>query len=221
MKIRVIKNLKIKKNKQFNNDNSKNTSRNFSGTVEGSVGPVQFLIVPCSNLYFFSRSIGPFQCLVNDKYRVLICCSCHFQSSSLFFVHCGFLCLQVWSVSNFHPDTKGRMWSLIQAHLFSCAMGSEEHCKQISLVCVGSARSVWTTLGLPQLTACVLSWSILLGLQVALQGTCPQRALGFMLFPGLSCSVSVSWILHKGTDSVGRAFYALSRSKQLRRPGTW
>ena len=100
-------------------------------------------------------------------------------------------------------------------------MGSEEHCKQISLVCVGSARSVWTTLGLPQLTACVLSWSILLGLQVALQGTCPQRALGFMLFPGLSCSVSVSWILHKGTDSVGRAFYALSRSKQLRRPGTW
>ena len=97
----------------LNYDNSKNTSRNFSGTVEGSVGPVQFLIVPCSNLYFFSRSIGPFQCLVNDKYRVLICCSCHFQSSSLFFVHCGFLCLQVWSVSNFHPDTKGRMWSLI------------------------------------------------------------------------------------------------------------
>ena len=85
MKIRVIKNLKIKKNKQFNNDNSKNTSRNSSGTVEESVGPVQFLIVPSSSLYFFSRSIGPFQCLVNDNYRVLICCSCHFQSSSLFF----------------------------------------------------------------------------------------------------------------------------------------
>ena len=28
-------------------------------------------------------------------------------------------------------------------------MGREEHCKQISLVCVGSARSVWATLGLP------------------------------------------------------------------------
>ena len=30
-------------------------------------------------------------------------------------------------------------------------MGSEGHCKQISLVCVGSAHSIWTTLGLPQL----------------------------------------------------------------------
>ena len=29
-------------------------------------------------------------------------------------------------------------------------------CKQISLVCVGSARSAWATLGLPPLTVCVL-----------------------------------------------------------------
>ena len=82
MKInRVIKNLKIKKLK---NDNSKNISRNFSGAVEGSVGSVQFQIVLCSSLYFFSRSIGPFQCLVNANYRASICCTCHFHSSSLF-----------------------------------------------------------------------------------------------------------------------------------------
>ena len=36
--------------------------------------------------FSISRSIGPFQCLVNVNYRVLICCTCHFQSSSLFFV---------------------------------------------------------------------------------------------------------------------------------------
>ena len=41
------------------------------------------------------------------------------------------------SVSNFHPDTRGRRQSLIQAHLFSCVVGREEHCKQISLVCCG------------------------------------------------------------------------------------
>ena len=61
MKIKgVIEDLKIKKN-FFNlkNDNSKNISRNFSGAVVGSVGSVQFQIVPCSSLYF-SRSIGPF-----------------------------------------------------------------------------------------------------------------------------------------------------------------
>ena len=49
----------------------------------GSVGSVQFQILPYSSLYFFSRSIGPFQCLVNANYRVLICCTCHFQSGSL------------------------------------------------------------------------------------------------------------------------------------------
>ena len=57
---------------------------NFFGVVADSVVSVQFLIVPCSSLYFFSRSIGPFQCLVNANYRVLICCTCHFQSGSLF-----------------------------------------------------------------------------------------------------------------------------------------
>ena len=86
---------------------------------------------------------------------------------------------------------------------------------------MGSARSVRITLGLPQLTALVLSWSTLLRLQVALQGNCPKRALGFTHFPGLSCSGSGSQVFHKATDSVGHAFCALPRSKQLRRPGAW
>ena len=54
--------------------------------------------------------------------------------------------------------------------MFNCAVGRKEHCKQISLACVGSAHSVWATLGLPPLTASVLSQSTLLWLQVALQG---------------------------------------------------
>ena len=123
--------------------------------------------------------------VVNANYRVLICCTCHFQSGSLF-VYFGFLCLQVSSVSNFHPDTRGRSWSLIQAHLFSCTVGREEHCKQISLACVGSARSVWATLSLPPLMACVVSQSTLLKLQVALQGNCLTLALGCIHFPGLT-----------------------------------
>ena len=88
-------------------------------------------------------------------------------------------------------------------------MGREKHCKEISLMCVGSARSVWATLGLPLLTACVLSQSTLLRLQVALQGNCPKQALGCMHLPGLSHSGSGFRVLHKGTDSVGPAFCAL------------
>ena len=89
MKIKgVTKNLK-----KLKNNNSKNISRNFSGAVEDSVVSVQFQIVPCFSLHCFSRSIGPFQCLVIANYRVLICCICHFQRGSLFFVYFGFLCL--------------------------------------------------------------------------------------------------------------------------------
>ena len=68
---------------------------------------------------------------------------------------------------------------------------------------------------------CVLSWSTLLRFQAVLQGYCPKWALCFVHFPGLRCSGSGSWVLHKGTDSVGHAFCALPRSKQLRRPGAW
>ena len=105
--------------------------------------------------------------------------------------------------------------------MFSRAVGREGHCKQMSLACVGSARSVSATLGLPPLTAGVLSQSTLLRLQVALQGCCPNRAPHFLHFSGLSCSGSGSWVLHKGADSVGPAFCARPRSEQLRRPGAW
>ena len=74
---------------------------------------------------------------------------------------------------------------------------------QILLACVWSDLSVWALLGLPPLMACMLSLSILLRLQVALQGNSLEQALGCVHFQGLSCSGSCSPVLHKGTDSVG------------------
>ena len=58
----------------------------------GGVGSVQFQIVPCFSFYLFSRSIGLLQCLVNVNYRVFICCTCHFQNGSLFFVLASSVC---------------------------------------------------------------------------------------------------------------------------------
>ena len=47
MKIKgVIEDLKLKNVFNLKNDNSKNISRNSSGAVVGSVGSVQFQIVP-------------------------------------------------------------------------------------------------------------------------------------------------------------------------------
>ena len=114
-------------------------------------------------------------------------------------------------MSNFCPDTGGWRWSLVRVRLFSCAAGREGHCRQISLACVGSTRSVPATLGLPPLTAHVLhcSGSRLLS---------KERALSCMHFPGLSHSGSGFWVLHKDADSVGPAFCAFP-VQQLRQPG--
>ena len=49
---------------------------------------------------------------------------------------------------------------------------------------------------------CVLSWSTLLRLQVAVQGNSPRQALGCVHFPGMSFSGSGSRVFHKGTDLV-------------------
>ena len=79
-----------------------------------------------------------------------------------------------------------------------------------------TAHSVLATLGLPLLTACVLSQSTLLRLQVALLGNYLRWALGCVHFPGLSLSGSGSWVLHKGAGLVGPVFCALPQSEQLK-----
>ena len=56
----------------------------------------------------------------------------------------------------------------------------------------------------------VLPRSTLLRLQGALQGHCPKWALGFMHFPGLSCSGSR--VLRTGTDPAGQATRCLGRA---------
>jgi len=75
--------------------------------------------------------------------------------------------------------------------------------------------------GFAPIRACVLSWSTLLRLQVALQGNCLKQALDCVHFPGLRHSGSGSQVLHKGTDSVGPRFCALPSLEQLRQPGAW
>ena len=211
MKIKgVIKNLK----KIFFNDNGKiylGISLELLRAVWGQFSFTQFLVLA----YTCSRGLQASSNVVNANYRVLISCTCHFQSSSLFFVYFGFLCLRVSSVSDFCPDTRGQRWSFIQAHLFSCAAGREEHCKQILLTCVGIAHSVWATLGFSHAHGMCDFRSALLRLQVALPGNCLKLALGYVHFPVLSCSGSSSQVV-KGIDSAGAAFCALLRSEQLK-----
>ena len=76
---------------------------------------------------------------------------------------------------------RGRLFTL------TCSIalwgGRKEHCKQISLACVGSARSVWTTLGLPQLTVTCAFWVYTAQAPGCAAGHCPKRALRFHSLP--------------------------------------
>ena len=103
--------------------------------------------------------------------------------------------------------------------MFSCVVGREGHCKQILLACAGSARSVWTTLGTPQLTAACASWVYTAQAPGCSAGALSKAGPAFGVLPGLSCSGSQ--VLRKGTDLAGHASCALPRSEQLRRPGVW
>ena len=96
--------------------------------------------------------------------------------------------------------------------LFSCVVGREGHCKQILPVCVGSAHSVWTTLGLPQLAVC--AFQVYTAQAPGCSAGAPSKVgPEFMHFPGLSHSGSGSPILCKGTDLVGHVFCVLPRSE--------
>ena len=85
--------------------------------------------------------------------------------------------------------------------LFSVAMGREGRCRQMSLACVGSTRSVPATLGFPLLTAHVLHCS---GSRLLFRAW----ALSCVHFPGLSRSDSGFRVLHKSADSIGPVFCA-------------
>ena len=104
----------------------------------------------------------------------------------------------VSSVSNFHLDTGGRRWSLVQVRLCSRAVGREGHCRQISLACVGSTCSVLATLGLPLLRADMCA----LPVYTAQAPTC-----SIWSGPCVACGSSFR-VFHKSADSVGPVFCA-------------
>jgi len=166
----------------------------------GSVGSVQCQMVPCSSLYLFSRSIMASQ-------MHILSINCRVIPLSLFCLPL----LQVSSVSNFHPDTRGWSGCLFRLTCSVVLWGgrntTNKYCRHVWRVLVVDGPH-WVCQS-PRL--CVLPWSTLLRLQDILQGHCLKWPLHFVNFPGLSHSGSP--VLHKGTDPVGCEFCALPRSK--------
>ena len=147
---------------------------------------------------------------------ILICCTCHFQSGSLYLF--GFFCLQVSSVSNFCPDTRGRWWSIFLGSLVhSCCGEGGTLQTNITGICGECSQCLGHTGFAP--AHCVCAFPVYTAQALGCSaGKCLRWALGCMHFPGLSLSGSGSGsrVLHKGADLVGPAFCAFPRSEQLR-----
>ena len=98
-------------------------------------------------------------------------------------------------------------------------MGREEHCRQILLVCVGSAGFASTgfaTLGLPQLTVVCAYWVCTAQAPGFSAGVLSKAGPAFHALPRSKLLRFRFSVLYGGTDSVRHAFCALPRSKQLR-----
>ena len=156
---------------------------------------------------YISQDLQAPSYVVSTNYRVLIYCTCHFQGGSLCF---SFFCLLVSSVSDIHPDARRRWWTLSQAHLFG--RGTEGGTLQTNNTGVCSQCLQHTGFA-PDHGIC---FSCLhcqaLGCSA---GNRLRPALDCMHFPGLSHSGSGTWVVLRGTDTVGPAFCALPRSEQL------
>ena len=137
--------------------------------------------------------------------RILIYCSCPFQSGSLCF---SFFCLLVSSVSDFCPDARGAvvdtfflLGSLVQLH---CGEGGmlQTNNTGVCSQCLSHAgpAPAWAH------TAQALGCSA---------GNRLRPALGCMHLPDLSCAGSGTQVVLRGADVVRPAFCALPRSEQL------
>ena len=142
----------------------------------------------------------------------------HLSLPKPFPVYFSFFCLLVSSVSNFHPDTRGVV--VVTFFRLTCSVvlwggrntTNKYHWHVLTVFTYTGFAPAHGVCAFPVYTAQALGCSV---------GNCVMWALGCMHFPGLSHSGSGSWVLHKGTDSVGPAFCALPRSEQLRQPGAW
>ena len=72
----------------------------------------QFIFGQFLGLAYISQDLQAPSYVVGTNYRVLICCTCHFQGGSLSFSFC---CLLVSSVSDFRPDTR---WAVVDTFFF-------------------------------------------------------------------------------------------------------
>ena len=173
------------------------------------MGSVQFQTVPCSNLYFFSRSLGPFQCsqCLLQGFHLL---HLSLPKQSPLFILASSVC---WSLQCLISTlTQGGS----SGHLFrlTCSVvlwGGRDAANNTG-VC---SQCLSHTGPAPAHGACALPAHTAQALGCS-AGNRPRPALGCLRLPGLSCSGSGTQVVLRGADSVGPEFCALSRSEQLR-----
>ena len=136
--------------------------------------------------------------------RILICCTCHFQSGFPFVYFGSSVCKSLRHL--ICTLTQGGEGSPLFRLTCSVVLwGRRDIAKKY-------CWHVWGVLTMegPHTGFATAQGSTPLRFQGALQGYCPRWTLHFMPFSDLSCSGF--WVLHSGKDRMGCAFCALPRS---------
>ena len=175
---------------------------------------VQFQVILCST-YTSSQGLWVPYNVVNANYRVLICCTCHFQSGSLFFILASSVCksLQYVTSALIQGGESGHLFRLT----YSIVLWGGRNTLQTNITAVyGECSQCLCHTGFaPTHSMCAF---LVYTAQApgCSAGELSKAALGCVHFTGLSHSGSGSRVLHKGTDLVGSELFALPRSEQLR-----
>ena len=151
--------------------------------------------------------------VVSANYRVLICCTCHFQSSSLFILASSVCWSLQCLISSLTQGAKVVTYLGLLAQSF-CGEG-ETLQTNITGMC-GKCSQCLSHIGfVPAHSLCDFPVYTVQALGCS-AGNYLSHTLGCVNFPGLSHSASGSRVLHRGADLVWPAFCAFPRSKQLR-----
>ena len=139
------------------------------------------------------------KCSLRIDYRILICCTCYFQSNSLFFVYFGFLFCKSLQCLISALTQRGKGGPLFRLTCSVVLWGGRTMKTNITGMCGECSQSIDHTGFSPAHDLCFpgLHYS---GSRVLCRGTIQTRPCISCISPDLSFSVSGSWVLHKGID---------------------
>ena len=154
----------------------------------GQFSVIQVLISACTCCQVLQI---PFQCTVSVNYKILICCTCHFQSGSLFFILASSVCKSLQCLISTLTQGANVVTHLGSLVHLSCGEGGTLQTIMAGMSGECSQCMDHTGFAITQGGVCFLGLHCS-GSMVLFQGTVPSG-------PCVSCTSQFRWLRFLGT----------------------